>query len=83
MQKFGFVHLSAGELLREERASGSKDGNLIDEYIKEGKIVPVEITIALLQKVLLILLYILSSFSLMQQSMTYIGLDLGGQMGDI
>ena len=53
MQKFGFVHLSAGELLRQERDSGSKDGNLIQDYIKEGKIVPVAITISLLQKVLI------------------------------
>jgi adenylate kinase family enzyme len=43
--------LSAGELLRQERDSGSKDGNLIQECIKEGKIVPVAITISLLQKV--------------------------------
>ena len=50
-QEFGFVHLSAGDLLRAERASGSKDGDLIESYITEGKIVPVEITISLLQKV--------------------------------
>ena len=58
MQKFGFVHLSAGELLRQERDSGSKDGNLIQDCIKEGKIVPVAITISLLQKVLI---YIVSA----------------------
>jgi adenylate kinase family enzyme len=28
-QTFGFTHLSAGDLLREERASGSKNGDLI------------------------------------------------------
>ncbi|XP_028402073.1 UMP-CMP kinase-like [Dendronephthya gigantea] len=50
VETFGFVHLSAGELLRQERDSGSKDGNLIQDYIKEGKIVPVAITISLLQK---------------------------------
>ncbi|XP_046846578.1 UMP-CMP kinase-like [Xenia sp. Carnegie-2017] len=50
VKKFGFVHLSAGELLRNERDSGSKDGNLIQNCIKDGKIVPVEITIALIQK---------------------------------
>ena len=47
------MHLSAGELLREARNSGSPDGQLISEYIKEGKIVPVEITIKLLQDVCL------------------------------
>ena len=51
VSNFGFVHLSAGDLLREERTSGSKDGELIENYIKEGKIVPVEITINLIKKV--------------------------------
>lgn len=51
-QEYGFVHLSAGDLLRAERASGSKDGDLIESHIKEGKIVPVEITVNLLRKVL-------------------------------
>lgn len=45
-----YVHLSAGELLREERASGSSDGQLIDEYIREGRIVPVGISLGLLRK---------------------------------
>eukprot|EP01135_Chromosphaera_perkinsii_P009016 Nk52_evm34s1569 gene=Nk52_evmTU34s1569 len=50
VSNFGFVHLSAGDLLREERASGSSDGELIESYIKDGKIVPVEITINLIKK---------------------------------
>ena len=50
-QKFGYIHLSAGELLREERAIGSENGDLIESYMKEGKIVPVEITISLIEKV--------------------------------
>ena len=50
-QDYNFVHLSAGQLLRDERNSGSKDGSLINRYIKEGKIVPVEITVRLLEKV--------------------------------
>lgn len=45
-----YIHLSAGELLRRERESGSSDGQLIDEYIREGRIVPVAITMALLKK---------------------------------
>ena len=44
------MHLSAGELLREEMASGSEEAKLIDVYIKEGKIVPVKITCGLLKK---------------------------------
>ena len=41
VEKHGFVHLSAGDLLRAERDSGSPNGDLINNYIKEGKIVPV------------------------------------------
>ncbi len=50
-QEFGYIHLSAGDLLRGARDSGSSDGRLISEYIKEGNIVPVEITIRLLKEV--------------------------------
>lgn len=50
VQTFGFVHFSAGDLLREERKSGSSDGDLIETYIRHGKIVPVEITINLIKK---------------------------------
>ena len=45
-----FVHLSAGDLLRAERDSGSEDAELINSIIKEGKIVPVEITVKLIRK---------------------------------
>lgn len=47
---YGFVHLSAGDLLREERTSGGETGQLIENYIKEGKIVPVQITVDLLRR---------------------------------
>lgn len=51
-QNYSYTHLSAGDLLREERArEGSEFGQLIDNYIKEGQIVPVQITINLLRKV--------------------------------
>lgn len=47
----GFVHLSAGDLLREEqKREGSQYGELIALYIKEGKIVPQEVTISLLDR---------------------------------
>ena len=50
-EKFGFKHLSAGDLLREERnRKGSEYGQLIENYITEGKIVPVEITVNLLKR---------------------------------
>jgi len=50
VNEFGLVHLSAGDLLRAERNSGSSDAELINNYIKEGKIVPVEITVGLIKK---------------------------------
>ncbi|KAI9275420.1 adenylate kinase-domain-containing protein [Phascolomyces articulosus] len=47
---YGFVHLSAGDLLRaEQKRPGSKYGELINHYIREGLIVPMEVTIALLE----------------------------------
>lgn len=50
-EKYGYVHLSAGDLLREERMnSNSKYGELIENYIKDGKIVPVAITCSLLDR---------------------------------
>ncbi|XP_015256668.1 PREDICTED: UMP-CMP kinase-like [Cyprinodon variegatus] len=52
VEAYSYTHLSAGDLLRAERGrEGSEYGQLIDTYIKEGKIVPVEITISLLRKV--------------------------------
>ena len=50
VERFEFVHLSAGDLLREERArEGSEVGALIEDYIRNGKIVPVEVTCSLLE----------------------------------
>lgn len=45
------VHLSAGDLLREERSRpDSHFGSLINHHIREGTIVPMQITISLLEK---------------------------------
>lgn len=50
VEEFGFVHLSAGDLLREERQRpGSEFGELIEDCITNGKIVPVEVTCSLLE----------------------------------
>lgn len=47
---FKFTHLSAGDLLRaEQKRENSPYGTLIQNYIKEGKIVPMEVTIKLLE----------------------------------
>lgn len=45
---FGFVHLSAGDLLRKEMSSDSVNGAMIRDVIKEGKIVPSKVTVSLL-----------------------------------
>lgn len=48
-EEFGYTHLSAGDLLRAELARGSADGIMIDQIIRAGKIVPVEVTLELLR----------------------------------
>jgi len=50
VKEFGFVHLSAGDLLRAEMNSGSKHGDMIATMIKNGQIVPSEVTVNLLAK---------------------------------
>lgn len=49
VQQLGFVHLSAGDLLREERQRpGSEYALMIEQKIRDGEIVPVEVTCALI-----------------------------------
>lgn len=49
VRDYGFNHLSAGDLLRAEQTrEGSQYGEMIREYIREGKIVPMEVTVSLL-----------------------------------
>ncbi|OLL27167.1 Uridylate kinase isoform B [Neolecta irregularis DAH-3] len=50
VQEKGFVHLSAGDLLRaEQNRKSSQYSELISKHIREGTIVPMEVTIALLE----------------------------------
>jgi UMP-CMP kinase len=50
VRDYGFKHLSAGDLLREEQdREGSEFGEMIKSYIKDGQIVPMEVTIQLLE----------------------------------
>jgi UMP-CMP kinase len=49
--RYDFEHISAGELLRQERQiPNSQHGELIDSCIRDGKIVPAEITCKLLER---------------------------------
>jgi UMP-CMP kinase len=50
VQDYNFTHLSAGDLLRAEQdRKDSEFGDLIKSYIKDGKIVPMEVTVQLLE----------------------------------
>ncbi|KAG9445686.1 hypothetical protein H6P81_011814 [Aristolochia fimbriata] len=50
VETYGFTHLSAGDLLRREIASNSEHGAAILDIIKEGKIVPSNVTVKLIQR---------------------------------
>ncbi len=50
VRDYGFTHLSAGDLLRAEQdRRGSEYGQLIKDYIRNGDIVPMEVTVKLLE----------------------------------
>lgn len=54
VRDYGFTHLSAGDLLRAEQdREGSEFGSMIKEYIAEGKIVPMEVTVQLLENAMM------------------------------
>jgi UMP-CMP kinase len=53
VKEFGVVHLSAGDLLRAERESGSDVASLIEGYITMGSIVPAKITLDLIRKAMM------------------------------
>ncbi|KAJ6691189.1 NUCLEOTIDE KINASE [Salix koriyanagi] len=50
VEHFGFTHLCVGELLEEETKSGSENGKMIRNFKLEGKIVPSEVTVGILQQ---------------------------------
>ena len=49
----GWVHLSAGELLRKERTQGGPLGDEINRRIAAGQLVPAEITVNCLEKAMM------------------------------
>ncbi|KAL9121847.1 MAG: hypothetical protein Q9187_001594 [Circinaria calcarea] len=50
VRDYGFVHLSAGDLLRAEQdRPDSQFGSMIKEHIRGGTIVPMEVTVQLLE----------------------------------
>jgi adenylate kinase family enzyme len=44
VEKYGHCHLSAGDLLRDEVKSGSELGQQCEQIMKEGKLVPMEVS---------------------------------------
>lgn len=50
VETFGFTHLSAGDLLRKEISCNNENGTMILNTIREGRIVPSEVTIRLIQR---------------------------------
>lgn len=49
VEKYGLTHLSTGDLMRKEVASGSELGQLISSYTSQGQLVPDDVTIQLLE----------------------------------
>lgn len=52
-ERIGWIHLSAGDLLRAERKKGGPTSDLINSKIAAGQIVPAAITVGLLKKAML------------------------------
>ena len=53
MEEFGFKHISAGDLLRQEVAKETEQGKEIKEIMTQGKLVPAEVIVKLLKQTLL------------------------------
>ncbi|XP_039806736.1 UMP-CMP kinase 1-like isoform X1 [Panicum virgatum] len=53
VKHFGFTHLSAGDLLREEAKYDTEQGMMIKNTMHEGKLVPSELIVKLLLKAML------------------------------
>lgn len=47
--KYGFTHLSSGDLLRAEVASGSPRGKELNEIMEKGQLVPIEVVLQLIK----------------------------------
>ena len=50
VEKYGFVHISTGDMFREAIKAQSELGILADSYISKGHLVPDEVTIALVKE---------------------------------
>lgn len=48
VDKYGLVHLSSGDILRQERANGSELGKKAQEYMDSGALVPDDLIVAMM-----------------------------------
>ena len=48
--RYGYEHVSAGDLLRAEVARGSTDGATIERLIRNGQLVPDDLTLKVIQR---------------------------------
>lgn len=53
VEKYGFTHLSTGDLLRDEVASGSERGKQLTQIMEKGELVPLETVLTLLKEAML------------------------------
>lgn len=52
IQKYGLIHISTGELLRNEIAAGTSLGKEAENFIHQGQLVPDEVVIGMIRKIL-------------------------------
>ncbi|MDD7760855.1 MAG: adenylate kinase, partial [Bacteroidales bacterium] len=50
--RYGLYHISTGEVLREHIAQGTELGIIADKFISEGKLIPDELVVDMLAKIL-------------------------------
>lgn len=50
VQKYGFTHLSSGDLLRNEVSSGSDRGKELNAIMERGELVPLEVVLELIKE---------------------------------
>jgi len=53
VKKYGYTHLSSGDLLRDEVASGSERGKALNAIMEKGDLVPLEVVLDLIAEAML------------------------------
>ncbi|MCH5347005.1 MAG: adenylate kinase [Muribaculaceae bacterium] len=52
IDKYGFMHISTGDVLRDQIARHTPDGQLAESYISQGHLIPDEVMVKILEDVL-------------------------------